>query len=107
MRCFHGGFCIDPGNPGDCQVNQRCISFNNAEEKALFDAKPDKYLLAYDNTTIGFKNEVQVKFFLTDFPRWWEAQVYVVAIDGSKIEIRLSQIMQQFTQKKNGQTTAL
>ena len=64
--CPYGGHCIDPGNPSDCAVNNVCFNFKSAEERQEFDKLPDKF---ETETGLKFKNETQLKFFLTDFPK--------------------------------------
>lgn len=64
-ECPYGGRCIDPGNPSDCVINNACFNFNSAEERQKFDALPDKF---ETETGLKFKNETQLRFYLTDYP---------------------------------------
>lgn len=75
-KCPYGGYCIDPGNPSDCQLNG--CSFVSFEEKEHFDALPDKYELKLGYMTIKFKNENQVKFLLADYPIWKQADIKAI-----------------------------
>lgn len=75
--CPYGGFCIDPGNPSDCEVNSRCINFDSAEEKAAFDNLPDLFVVRGQRTEIKFKNKAQLRFFLTDYKGDWKIYVIV------------------------------
>jgi hypothetical protein len=74
--CPQGGYCIDPGNPSDCELNA-CL-FKSLQEKAEFDALPDKYILELGNQVLKFKNKSQVKFLLNDYPEWENAIVHQV-----------------------------
>lgn len=92
FRCPHGGNCIDPGYPSDCEVNSRCISFSSPEEKAEFDAKPDLFEIVLNNKSIRFKNGTQLKFFLTDSPHWKGGKFFVLSETFAKVEIKLEDL---------------
>jgi hypothetical protein len=65
-NCPHGGACVDPGNPSECNLNG-CI-FGNQAEKQEFDNLPDLYQVKAKNGDIlKFKNRNQVDFYITDF----------------------------------------
>lgn len=66
MNCPYGGIYIDPGSPGDCEVNSVYFNFKSVEEKAAFDAQPDKYEVAIGLMVARFKNSTQVEFYLRD-----------------------------------------
>lgn len=79
MNCPYGGCCIDPGDPSDCEINSRCVSFKSVEERQTFDNKPDKFLLIMEGTSIRFKTNNQLRFFLTDFPDWKQSEIYFLS----------------------------
>lgn len=87
INCPYGGLCIDPGSPSDCEINSRCVCFTSTDEKAAFDALPDLFILKMNGGEIEFKNKTQVRFFLTDFPHWNNAEFYVVGIDGNELKV--------------------
>lgn len=67
IYCPYGGNCIDPGNPSDCEANNGCVNFKSVEQRAEFDALPDRYFFRYAaGGVLKFKNENQLQFFLTD-----------------------------------------
>jgi hypothetical protein len=87
FNCHNFGFsCIDPGYPTDCEVNNNC-EFKSQKERQEFEDLPNKfYFKMGDNYIQYFKNEVQLRFCLTDLPHG-EIEKYstdwgVVAVDG-------------------------
>jgi len=70
--CPYGGYCIDLGNPSDCEINKpftNCANFSSVEEKKEFDSLPNVYFFrSKEGGEIGFKNQKQLEFFLADLP---------------------------------------
>ena len=68
MNCPHGGNCIDPGYPTDCEANGGCVCFNSTEEKTAFDSQPKPYKVKAKNGEIlEFTTTAQVEFYIADF----------------------------------------
>lgn len=84
MKCPYGGICIDPGDPGDCEVNSTCFNFKSKQEKADFDALPDKYEVTLGMISVRFKNSTQVEFYLRDCRNRHLAVVRLLGTDDSK-----------------------
>lgn len=70
--CPYGGYCIDLGNPSDCEINKpftNCANFSSVEEKKEFDSLPNVYFFrSKEGGEIGFENQKQLEFFLADLP---------------------------------------
>jgi hypothetical protein len=85
--CVHGGYCIDPGNPSDCETNSCCFCFRSNKEKTEFDSLPDRYEIVKINKKqkeiIRFKKINQLRFFLRDYTNWAKAKVYIITDDGT------------------------
>ena len=64
--CPYGGYCIDLGNPSDCEINKpftNCANFSSVEEKKEFDSLPNVYFFrSKEGGEIGFKNQKQLEF---------------------------------------------
>lgn len=88
-QCQFGGNCIDPGNPSDCEVNSCCVNFKSIEEKLAFDALPNLFVVSSQGLELKFKNQNQLKFFLTDYKG--EYKVYVIA-SGQYIPVNLEEL---------------
>jgi hypothetical protein len=81
--CPMGGLCIDSGNPNDCQVNRFCVPFQHPQNKRGFDALPDRFAVRIgDEPAVCFKNENQVKFYLTDLPYGDLQRVQIIPLSG-------------------------
>ena len=80
--CVYGGYCIEPGNPSDCEINSRCFNFKNNKEKTNFDKQEDIYELILEHNNIQeiikFKTRSQLVFFLRDIPNWREAKLHLL-----------------------------
>jgi hypothetical protein len=74
--CPFGGLCIFPeGISNECEHEIKlCANFGNQEQRERWDELPNLYLLTLKSTTLAFKNEMHLHFFLSDFPEWKEAQ---------------------------------
>jgi hypothetical protein len=84
--CPFGNLCIDPGNPSDCEVNNRCINFSSDDEKKEFDGLPDLIILRQVGLEIRFKTRNQLKFFLADHPGEYRINILV---ENTEIPIRV------------------
>lgn len=88
--CQFGGKCIDPGNPSDCEVNLSCVNFRSIEEKSAFDALPDLFVVEAQGLELKFKNQNQLKFFVTDHKG--EYKVYAI-VNNQHIPIDLEELL--------------
>jgi hypothetical protein len=89
--CPYGGYCIDTGNPSDCEINSTCFSFRSDKEKTAFDELPDQYELVLknrkNNEIIRFKKINQLRFFLKDYTSWDKSKLFIITEDG-KFELK-------------------
>lgn len=94
FRCFYGGFCCDLGHPSDCEANGKCVNFDSEQEKEDYDKMmtrlPYKYVLVNQGTSIMFKTDIQLIFFVRDADISWRlGKLYLLVSDGSRYELLL------------------